>query len=198
MKSRFVRSFVCWLPKRFWSCFVLFVCIEWKKTKKLNETQKISSETLVGANTSFRFPECIFLSKKSNSFSRKWIDWLEKPFPCVEVVPKKNFFLTIFHKKCETLKFEMSVNSGKERCLDFHNGSAKSKTGDVTAGHIDIFSDCYSSRGSAADGLSGPEENGLENISFGLIVRAIPAVNHLLLCSYLFTADQPFRFNQVI
>ena len=124
-----------------------------------------------------------FFSKKSNSFSRKWIDWLEKPFPCVEVVPKKNFFLTIFHKKCETLKFEMSVNSGKERCLDFHNGSAKSKTGDVTAGHIDIFSDCYSSRGSAADGLSGPEENGLENISFGLIVRAIPAVNHLLLCS---------------
>ena len=99
MKSRFVRSFVCWLPKRFWFCFVLFVCIELKKTKKLNETQKISSETLVGANTSFRFPECIFLSKKSNSFSRKWIDWLEKPFPCVEVVPKKKLFLDNFSQK---------------------------------------------------------------------------------------------------
>ena len=139
-----------------------------------------------------------FLAKKAIlSQESGLIDW-KNHFLVSKLCQKKLFLDNFSQKKCETLKFEMSVNSGKERCLDFHNGSAKSKTGDVTAGHIDIFSDCYSSRGSAADGLSGPEENGLENISFGLIVRAIPAVNHLLLCSYLFTADQPFRFNQAI
>ena len=97
MKSRFVRSFVGFRNDSGFVLFCLFAS-NWKKTKKLNETQKISSETLVGANTSFRFPECIFYQKKNNSFSRKWIDWLEKPFPCVEVVPKKTFSWQFFTK----------------------------------------------------------------------------------------------------